>query len=334
MLFTQVKTLNQVVRRNSSFVAQTRLLQKLKEDDTFCQEQLGSSLILIYSKGKPLLSKGSDGFSVPTWVEAKKLKNIRNPVQNAVVLGLSKDNVPYFAVNYEEPSEIEALESEYKSRLTDLRVGLFLVDNPTAHTLSKGWSLLQWKKNSNFCSRCGNPLVKNLSGSQASCSSCTSVFYPSTSPVGIVSICDPATDRLLLIRQPRYPPGMYSCIAGFLDVGETLENCVRREAAEEVGIEVDKVSYLGSQHWPFPAGSLMIGCQAEASPGQVPDPCKVELEDARWFTRKEVQEAFDRIKNNPGLRVKKDNDPDKIFVAPRGAIANFLVGTWLHNNAK
>ena len=69
----------------------------------------------------------------------------------------------------------------------------------------------------------------------------TIVYYPQTSPVGIVSICDPATDQLLLIRQPRYPPGMYSCIAGFLDVGEPLEDCVRREAAEEVGIEVDKV---------------------------------------------------------------------------------------------
>ena len=67
------------------------------------------------------------------------------------------------------------------------------------------------------------------------------MFYPSTSPVGIVSISDPSEDRLLLIRQPRYPPGMYSCIAGFLDVGETLEDCVKREAAEEVGIEVDKV---------------------------------------------------------------------------------------------
>ncbi len=67
------------------------------------------------------------------------------------------------------------------------------------------------------------------------------MYYPQTSPVGIVSICDPTTDQLMLIRQPRYPPGMYSCIAGFLDVGESLEDCVRREAAEEVGINVDKV---------------------------------------------------------------------------------------------
>ena len=72
------------------------------------------------------------------------------------------------------------------------------------------------------------------------------VYYPTTTPVGIVSINDAAQDRLLLIRQPRYPPGMYSCIAGFLDVGETLEDCVKREAAEEVGIEVTKVRYFTS----------------------------------------------------------------------------------------
>ena len=73
-----------------------------------------------------------------------------------------------------------------------------------------------------------------------------SVYYPTTSPVGIVSVCDPSKDSLLLIRQPRYPPGMYSCIAGFLDVGETLDDCVRREVAEEVGIEVTKVNSLNT----------------------------------------------------------------------------------------
>ena len=70
------------------------------------------------------------------------------------------------------------------------------------------------------------------------------VYYPTTSPVGIVSVCDPSNDSLLLIRQPRYPPGMYSCIAGFLDVGETLDDCVKREVAEEVGMEVSKVNKL------------------------------------------------------------------------------------------
>merc|ERR1712013_697280 len=84
-------------------------------------------------------------------------------------------------------------------------------------------------------------MLRSLAGAGAKCPECSSVFYPTTSPVGIVSIGDTSTDKLLLIRQPRYPRGMYSCIAGFMDVGETLEDCVKREVAEEVGMEVESV---------------------------------------------------------------------------------------------
>jgi len=228
-----------------------------------------------------------------------------------------------------DPVEVELASN---SKFTDLRVGLFLVSSEVAHTLSKGWSLLMWNKKNTFCSNCGKPLLRSLAGTGSRCSECTSVFYPTTSPVGIVSIGDPSTDMLLLIRQPRYPKGMYSCIAGFLDVGETLEDCVKREVAEEVGMEVESVKYKCSQHWPFPAGSLMIGCHAEATPGQLPDPCKVELEDARWFNREQVREAVERIDSNPRLRVGRNNNPTEIFVAPKGALAYSLVTDWLLKN--
>jgi len=325
------------LKRNLSYVAQIRLLQKLKEDQGFCREQMATGQFLLYSKGKPLLAKNMTGEMLPLWISTLESSLLESDlVQNSVVLGVTAAGVAQYALNVDESVDLKSVEVQHGGKFTDLRVGLFMVDSPTAHTLSRGWSLLQWKKTQNFCAKCGSPLAKSLSGSQASCSSpnCTSVYYPSTSPVGIVSISDAQEDKLLLIRQPRYPPGMYSCIAGFLDVGETLEDCVRREAAEEVGIQVEQVTYVGSQHWPFPAGSLMIGCQAEALAGQKPDPCKVELEDARWFTRQEVREAFERIAKNPMLRISKNNNPDEIFIAPRGAIANFLVKTWLSNPNK
>ena len=107
---------------------------------------------------------------------------------------------------------------------------------------------------------------------------------------------------------------------------------MRREVAEEVGMEVESVQYKCSQHWPFPAGSLMIGCHAVATPGQLPDPCMVELEEARWFSREQVREAVERIDNNPRLRVGRNNDPDEIFVAPKGAVAHSLVTDWLRNS--
>lgn len=295
---------------------------------------MATSCCIQSNQGKPLLSNATsmkkDEQLSPLWLGAKESTELlNNPLENCVVLGVTETGVPQYALNIDS-EDLGSIETSLNGKFIDLRVGLFMVDSPIAHTLSKGWSLLKWKKSSNFCTNCGQPLVLNLAGSQASCSSCKSVYYPTTSPVGIVSVCDPSNDSLLLIRQPRYPPGMYSCIAGFLDVGETLDDCVKREVAEEVGMEVSKVSYLGSQHWPFPAGSLMIGCQADALPGQTPDPCKMELEDARWFSREQVQEAFDRIKEQPRLRVGKNNDPSQIFIPPRGAIANFLVSKWLN----
>lgn len=318
--------------RSISYVSRVREIQKIKEDKTYCDKLFGNAgNYLLYVKGKPLLEKSGGNFQ-PSWMNSTKLKSVSDSFEpdSAALLGLDEHGQPQFAISIDNVQDRAGeIEFEQKAKFIDLRAGLFLVDISTAHTLSKGWSLLQWKKTLNFCSKCGGPLVKTLSASQGACSNCTSVYYPQTSPVGIVSICDPATDQLLLIRQPRYPPGMYSCIAGFLDVGESLEDCVRREAAEEVGIEVDKVTYSGSQHWPFPAGSLMIGCRAEALPGQAPDPCKVELEDAKWYTREQVQEAVDRINRNPNLRVMKNNNPDEIFVPPRGAIAHHLVQSWL-----
>jgi len=316
--------------RNISYVARSRMLMKLKEDNSFCEEQLSSAVFLPYAKGKPLLTSTNKEQLALKWLDSEVTAELlMDPAANCAVLGVSKSGIAQFALNIAgEDSTFSRLESRFEGRFTDLRVGLFMVDQLAAHTLTKGWSLLQWKRKTKFCSSCGKPLVMCVSGSSAKCSSCSSVFYPSTSPVGIVSISDPVRDSLLLVRLPRYPAGMYSCIAGFLDPGETLEECVRREAAEEVGVEVEKVIYLGSQHWPFPAGSLMIGCQAQANPGQEPDPCRVELEDARWFSRQQVQEAYDRVVENPSLRLS-NNDPAYVFIPPHGTIANLLIKSWL-----
>lgn len=318
-------------RRNLTYVETARLLEKIKNDDEFCRAQLDTGKFLLYSKGKPLLRQGSGpGSHQATWVDFEESLKLNPGIRtNSVALAVDGDGVAKFATLLGPEADPVEVEVDQSSKFTDLRVGLFLVNKEVAHTLSKGWSLLMWDKKNKFCSSCGKPLVRSVSGAGSKCLACSSVFYPSTSPVGIVSIGDPSTDKLLLIRQPRYPKGMYSCIAGFLDVGETLEDCVRREVAEEVGLEVESVQYKCSQHWPFPAGSLMIGCHAVARPGQVPDPCQVELEDARWFSREEVREAVERIDKNPRLRVGSNNNPMEIFVAPRGALAYSLVTDWL-----
>jgi NAD+ diphosphatase len=125
-------------------------------------------------------------------------------------------------------------------------------------------------------------------------------------------------ESCLLGRQPRFPPGMYSCLAGFLEPGETIEAAVRREILEEAGIETGRVTYLGSQPWPFPA-SLMIGCVAEARSKAITID-RDELEDARWFSKDEVQAMFER------------RHPQGFVCPVPMAIAYHLVRAWVERD--
>lgn len=313
----------------------SRLLDKFKNDDEFLKSQMESGKYLLYNKGQPLLQKGSGPASHrPSFLSYSQCDRVSsNLSETSVLLSVGNDGAPRFAALLSKDAEPHEVEAETSSKFMDLRVGLFLVESDIAQTLSRGWSLLMWNRKHKYCTSCGSRLRRSLSGSGCRCSSCPEVFYPATSPVGIVCITDIQRQHLLLIRQPMYPKGMFSCIAGFLDVGETLEDCVRREVAEEVGIEVESIKYNSSQHWPFPSGSLMIGCQAVAVGGlPTPDPCKAELETARWFSREEVAQAVRRIDENPRLRVGRNNNPDEVFIAPRGAVAYSLITNWLKND--
>ena len=122
-------------------------------------------------------------------------------------------------------------------------------------------------------------------GSSRFCPSCNVEIFPRVDPVVIMLAID--GERCLLGRQPRFAPGMYSALAGFLEPGETIEEAVRREVKEEAGIQVGRVAYHSSQPWPFPS-SLMIGCHAEALSTDL-ERDAAELEDCRWFEREEVR---------------------------------------------
>ena len=127
-----------------------------------------------------------------------------------------------------------------------------------------------------------------------------------------------------------YPPGMYSCVAGFVDPGESLAECVTRETAEEAGVDIDPSSLklVDSNHWPNPAGSLMIGCIVTTET-ETPSPCTHEIEAVKWFSPEELKKAVKLSEDNPNLRFAKDHDPKNLFVPPKGAIANVVIRTWL-----
>lgn len=173
-------------------------------------------------------------------------------------------------------------------------------------------ALTEWHRSHAFCARCGAASLPSHAGWQRHCPACGADHFPRTDPVVIMLIT--RGNSALLGRSPGWPAGMYSCLAGFIEPGETVEAAVRREVAEETGVPVGKVRYLASQPWPFPA-SLMLGCHGEALAGELTlDP--VEIEDARWLTREQLAAVF--AGTHPEIRAPR-----------RGAIAGALLGRWL-----
>lgn len=145
-------------------------------------------------------------------------------------------------------------------------------------------ALMAWHARHGFCAACGGETQMADAGWRRKCSSCDASHFPRTDPVVIMAVYD--GDRCLLGRSPHFKPGMYSCLAGFMEPGETIEAAVRREVWEEAGIKVRDITYQFSQPWPFPM-SLMIGCLARAETREI-SLLDSELEDARWFEKEEV----------------------------------------------
>jgi len=189
---------------------------------------------------------------------------------------------------------------------------LAMLDAAEAPTFAAALSLANWHRRHGHCSVCGQATEPNRGGWSRKCDSCGAEHYPRVDPV-VIMLAE-HEGRLLLGRQPHYPPGRYSALAGFVEPGESIEAAVARELKEEAGIDVHGVRYLTSQPWPFP-NSLMIGAWAEAPDDSLTIDTN-ELDDARWFTREEVMSAL-------------AGDQDAPFLPPpRSAIARTLLEAW------
>ena len=235
-----------------------------------------------------------------------------------VFLGLC-GSAPRFAIAL-EPSVAETLKMRDEFVLTDLRSiavrGLVEADHLAA--LAEGKALLNWHGRHRCCSTCGAATVVVEGGWRRDCPSCKAQHFPRTDPVVIMLAVK--GERCVLGRSYRFQAGMWSCLAGFVEPGEAIEDGVRRETREEAGIICGRVRYFASQPWPFPT-SLMIGCHAEARSREIIID-RSELDDARWFDREEVASMLLR------------RHPDGLTTPPSMAIAYHIIRAWVEEEVE
>lgn len=235
------------------------------------------------------------------------------PALETVFLGLLND-APRFGAGF-PPQTVEVLKERDDLLVIDLRSIAVQGLTEAAHLppIAEAKAVLGWHARHRFCPNCGAPTQVVEAGWRRDCPACNTQHFPRTDPVVIMLAVD--GDNCLLGRSPRFAPTMWSCLAGFIEPGESIEDAVHRETLEEAGIACGRVKYFASQPWPFPS-SLMIGCHVEATTRDIVVD-RMELEDARWFSKDEVTAMLLR------------RHPEGLTTPPPVAIAHHIVRAWV-----
>lgn len=298
---------------------------RLRADDAALAAMLRApgAFILPLWRGKPLVAEEPEGLRLAWLSPGAPL--LAESAEAPVFLGLS-DEQGCFALDVSAWQAPEApapggLADRTVNRhpslpphmgFMDLRLAMARLDAQDAADAATAKGVLEWRRTHRFCARCGAPTRPEHGGWRTACDGCGARHFPRTDPVTIMLVT--RGDQVLLGRQPFWPEGMYSLLAGFMEPGESIEAAVRRETMEETGVRVGRVRYLASQPWPFPS-SLMIGCAAEALNARITLD-EQELEEALWITRAEAAQAL--AGRHP-----------RIAPARPGAIARSLIEAWV-----
>jgi NAD+ diphosphatase len=229
-----------------------------------------------------------------------------------IFLGLA-DGRAHFAIDAAGASVAPDVDTE----LVDVRALAPSIAQGEAAILAEARSLLDWHARHRFCAQCGSPSQMASAGWKRRCLACRAEHFPRTDPVVIMLAV--RGERALLGRNRRRPGARFSCLAGFIEPGETPEEAVRREVREEAGVRCGRVRYLAAQPWPFPS-SLMLGFLTEALTEEITvDP--EEIAEARWFSRAEIREMVARAATGP-------DDPTKVSLPAPIAIAHHICRRW------
>jgi NAD+ diphosphatase len=233
--------------------------------------------VLVIDDGRTLVRFGDAGAGLVFVAPAQAPDGERH------LLGVDGDGHVYFSVTAPLPEGAGTDEVQPAG----LRRAGALLDDRDAGLLTHAVALANWHRTHTHCPRCGSLTDPVMGGHSRVCRTDGSEHFPRTDPAVIMLVTDP-DERALLARNRAWPPGRVSLLAGFVEPGESAERAVAREVAEETGIAVGDVAYLGSQPWPMPQ-SLMLGFRAAAPGGQPIRVDEEEISEARWFSRDELR---------------------------------------------
>ncbi|OYU91035.1 MAG: NADH pyrophosphatase [Bradyrhizobiaceae bacterium PARB1] len=284
---------------------------RLNDEKLFALENKRDSRAYVIYRDSLVMKKDGDNVRALLSID-EALKFGANP--GTIFLGL-RDGAAVFGMGI-SPQASEKLIGRDDVVVSELR-GMAMqgiVPPEELSAVAQAKSMVSWHQRHGFCANCGAKSSMAEGGWKRVCPSCKTEHFPRTDPVVIMLVSN--GDRCLLGRQKQFPPGMYSCLAGFVEAAETIEDAVKREIFEESGIRCTDVTYYMTQPWPYPS-SLMIGCSARALNDEIVID-KVELEDARWFDRDEA------------MLMWKREHPDGLAGPHPFAIAHHLLGRWLH----
>jgi len=295
--------------------AGNRLDRRSEHRDPECLDQALASpkaRIFAIGDGRVFLRKNGEGFDALHSLD--EVQTFEPDLDNAILLGFADGEAPRIAAHVRLDPEL--LPDDVKAIDNRSIYIQGLVRGDALGQMAQGCSLVAWARSHTHCGRCGGKTKPTAGGYRRECPDCSHLLFPRTDPVVIMLAIDTESDRCLLGRSPHFPPGMYSCLAGFLEPGETIEDAVRRETHEESGIRIGRVRYHASQPWPMPH-TLMIGCYGEATSTRIMIDER-EIEDCRWFSRPEAAKLVGRQSGSSDLQSP-----------PPGAIAHHLIRDWL-----
>ena len=314
-------------------------LSDLKFQEVLDRDGIDNTTFIITSEGKGVFLDEGKGRFAELFASRSQLPHLpvlSNAEQTYIYMGAREERA-FVAIDVDDAAPY--LRHFPNSVLKSLRdVSERILDGDAVALLAQATGLATWHYRTKYCTKCGGRLKSTRSGSARVCTNaaCGVHSYPRIEPAVIQLVQSPCKNFALLGRKKIWPAGRYSCLAGFVEIGETLEQCVVRETLEEAGVltDIHSVKYLRSQPWPFPS-SLMLGYLATAVgvAGTLPDVHveEEEMESVKWFSKAEIRAALQSLGStslDPSTTALPTDNGTSLSLPGASSLARSLISEW------